>query len=145
MNKSITDSLHVAQEVLRQAAYLGLTRPEPWKIVILSLTIVFSFSIEPIVVTFMVRYAEFREYMKKTFENSDGKPNTEDVRNFLAYWIGILFIGRCIVIASFWSIFFGSDLTELILVLAGIMISIITGNAIIGNVTTTKRVNQNET
>lgn len=129
----INDTLAVAQEVIKRATYLGLTKPEPWKIIIMFLTIFFSFSIEPIVGFLLIRYKEFRDYAKHTFENSDGKPNTEDLRNFLSYYIGIVVIGRCIVIAAFWQIFFGADLIELILVLAGIMVSVITGNVLLGN------------
>jgi hypothetical protein len=128
------DTLKVFKEVLERAAYLELATPDPWKVIIMALSVLVFFSIEPVIIFLLVRYPDFREWSKRCFENSDGQPNTEDLRNFLAYYIGILHTGRVIMIASLFMIFFGANLIELIMVMGGVMISIITGNVIIGRI-----------
>lgn len=133
------DSLKVLKEVLERATYLELANPDPWKVIIMSISMLFSFSVEPVIVFFLLRYAAFRDWCRDLFEDSDKKPNAVDLRNFLAYYIGILHIGRVIVVAALFQIFFGANLTELILILSAIMLSVITGNALIGLISFKKK------
>lgn len=95
--------------------------PEVWTLILMSITTLWVYSFEPIMLFLCVRFPYFRGYMQKLFEDSDDRPNTKDARNALIFY-SALWTLRLIVHIVMWMIVYGKDLLMLLGVVIGLFV-----------------------
>jgi hypothetical protein len=124
-----TDTLTISPDVLRKVAYLDWTQHEPWRIVVMCLSMGILHFFEPLMVVSAVVSSDFRGWIKRWVEDGDGVPNSIDLRNLVVNLI-ILWCGRGIIIAAIFQILFGSPQLDIISALGGVIITVHTGNVV---------------
>ena len=123
------DSITISKEILDKVAYLDWAHIEPWRIVVMCLSMGLLHFFEPLLVIAGIVSTEFRQWLKKWVEDGDGIPNSIDLRNLVVNLI-ILWCGRAIIIAAVFQILFGSSQLELIFTLLGVLTFAHTGNIV---------------
>ena len=124
-DKITSDTLKLAQEIVRNMPYSYWASTEPWKIFIMTFTVMIVFSFEPTTTWAVIRYEKFREWVKGGIEDNDLKLNISDMLDFFII-LGVWMLIRIIVIAATWHMLFAENQVALIIALGGVTGTIIT-------------------
>lgn len=77
------------------------------------------YAIEPTIIFLSMRYPYFRGYLQRLFEDSDDKPNTQDLRNAMIMY-SALWTLRVIIHIVMFMVGYGKDLLTLLGVMIGL-------------------------
>lgn len=125
----MNDTLAIPKMFMDKFAYLDWTQHEPWRIVVMFLSMGILHFFEPLMVISALVSSEFRKWAKSWIMDGDGIPNSIDMRNLFVNLI-ILWSGRGIVIAAIFQILFGASQLDVMAALAANAATFHTGNVV---------------